>query len=138
MSEAPQVSIAIVTYNALEYIRQCLDSISRHTSTPHEILVVDTTFRSGRVISDAVNTLKEVLRRNLDMQKVRIASVYWNPDDDSTWTVRPFRLRPDYYLKKVDGYMVYPQAPYRMRNPRVDLKTLDPRLHEILYGEPEA
>lgn len=111
-----------------------LDYLEERVQHHHEILVVDTTFRSGRVVSDAVNTLKEVLRRNLDLGKVRVASVYWNPDDESTWTVRPFRLSPDYYLKKVDGYVVYPHMPYRMRNPRAELKTLDPALHEILYG----
>ena len=67
-----------------------LDYLSERVDYEHELLLVDTTFRSGRVMSDVVNTLKEALRRNLDVSKIRIASVYWNPDDCSTWTVRPF------------------------------------------------
>ena len=41
MSEHVLVSIAIVTYNATEYARRCLESIHRLTRTPHEVLVVD-------------------------------------------------------------------------------------------------
>jgi len=111
-----------------------IDYLEDRVQHDHDILVVDTTFRSGRMVSDAINRLKEVLRRNLDLGKVRVASVYWNPDDASTWTVRPFRLSPDYYLKKVDGYLVYPNMPFRLDNPRAELKTLAPDLHQVLYG----
>ena len=112
-----------------------IDYLEERVQHHHQILVVDTTFSSGRVISDAINRLKEVLRRNLDLGKVRVASVYWNPDDTSTWTVRPFRLSPDYYLKKTDGYVVYPNMPFRLKNPRAELGALDPQLYDILYGD---
>ena len=100
----------------------------------HRLLLVDTTFKSGRVISDAVNTLKELLRRNLDLSKVKIASVYWNPDDESTWTVSPFKRKPDWYLKKVDNYMVYPHAAHRFLDPMKQLRRHNPELREILFG----
>lgn len=35
------VSIIIVTYNSEDYIADCLDSISKKTSSPYEIIVVD-------------------------------------------------------------------------------------------------
>jgi len=44
-SSTPQVSIIIVTYNAVDYVRRCLDSIRQHTSTPHEIIVLDNASR---------------------------------------------------------------------------------------------
>jgi len=35
------VSIIILTYNALDYTKQCLESIKQHTQYPHEIIFVD-------------------------------------------------------------------------------------------------
>ena len=112
-----------------------LDYLIDRVSHDDEILIVDTVFRSGRVASDVVNTLKEVLRRNMDINKVRIASVYWNPDDKSTWTVRPFRMEPDYYLKKGEQFVVYPQNPQRFNNPRAALAEYHPELASVLFGE---
>jgi hypoxanthine phosphoribosyltransferase len=111
-----------------------LDYLVDRVNHDDEILIVDTVFRSGRMASDVVNTLKEALRRNMDISKVRIASVYWNPDDRSTWTVRPFRLEPDYYLKKGDQYVVYPHNPYRFANPREALAEYHPELASVLFG----
>ncbi len=45
MLQAPVVSIAIVTYNATKYVRRCLESLSRLTRLPHEVLVVDNASR---------------------------------------------------------------------------------------------
>ncbi len=39
--ERPLVSIVMLTFNALEYTRRCVDSLSRHTSYPHEVIFVD-------------------------------------------------------------------------------------------------
>ena len=40
MPADPDVTIAIVTYNATEYARRCLESL-RQTRRPHEVIVVD-------------------------------------------------------------------------------------------------
>lgn len=111
-----------------------LDYLVERVEHHHKLLIIDTTFRSGRMTSDVVNTLKGELRRNLDLEKVRIAGVYWNPDDKSTWTVRPFRLQPDYWLKKVNRFVVYPQSPHRFLNPREELTKHNPELKQILFG----
>ncbi|UCD38572.1 MAG: glycosyltransferase [Fidelibacterota bacterium] len=37
----PLASIIMLTFNALEYTKQCIDSIRRHTAYPHEIIFVD-------------------------------------------------------------------------------------------------
>lgn len=34
-------SIVILTLNQLEYTKQCVDSIARHTPEPHELIFVD-------------------------------------------------------------------------------------------------
>lgn len=111
-----------------------LDYLSEHVEAEHDVLIIDTTFRSGRLASDVVTTLKEMLRRNIELRRVKLASVYWNPDDDSTWISRPFRRRPDFYLRKVDQYVVYPYSPHRLANPRKELPALNPGLAEILFG----
>lgn len=43
--DAPLVSIIVVTYNALEYVRRCLATLKTTTGTPHEILVIDNASR---------------------------------------------------------------------------------------------
>jgi len=114
-----------------------LDYLIERVEYDHQLLIVDTTFRSGRHVSDVVHALKEGLRRNLDLKKIKIATIYWNPDDKSTWTVRPFKLEPDYYLARIDHALVYPHAVHRLRDPRTELKTLNPRLARILYEDGE-
>ncbi|UCD38313.1 MAG: glycosyltransferase, partial [Fidelibacterota bacterium] len=39
--EQPLVSIVMLTFNALEYTKRCVDSLSQHTAYPHEIIFVD-------------------------------------------------------------------------------------------------
>jgi len=46
MAESPVVSIAIVTYNATDYVRSCLESLRSLTRLPHEVLVVDNASRA--------------------------------------------------------------------------------------------
>lgn len=41
LSQAPLVSIVIVTFNAPDYVRRCLDSIEARTSIAYETIVVD-------------------------------------------------------------------------------------------------
>ena len=99
------------------------------------VLVVDTVFRSGRVFSDVLVKLKEALRRNLSHDRVRMASIYYDPDDRSTWTVKPLLDRPHYFLRQVGHDIIFPQSVHKLARPRTELAELAPRLHEVLYGE---
>ena len=99
-----------------------------------KLLIIDTTFRAGRLVNDVVMRLKEVLRRNLNHKNIRVASVYFNPDDRATWTVRPDITRPHYYLKRVSREIVFPSSVHRLPNPQVDLQSHNPALWEVLYG----
>jgi len=45
----PVVSIVMLTYNALEYTKECIESIRHHTSYPHEIILVDNASSDGTV-----------------------------------------------------------------------------------------
>jgi GT2 family glycosyltransferase len=45
MHAEPLVSIVIVSYNATDYLRRCLETVRRRTRPPHEILVIDNASR---------------------------------------------------------------------------------------------
>lgn len=112
-----------------------LHYLQNHINKDDNILIIDTTFRAGRLVNAVAASLKESLRRNLDLARVRVASVYYNPNDTSTWTVRPDIQRPDYYLKTVNAEVVYPHAIHNLPNPQQDLKTMNPALWKALYDE---
>lgn len=106
-----------------------------HINKDDNILIIDTTFRAGRLVNDVVMRLKEALRRNLNHKRIRVASVYYNPDDRSTWTVRPDIKKPDYYLKLIRKEVIYPSSVHKLPNPHQDLKRLNSPLWDVLYGE---
>ena len=112
-----------------------LDYLEDHINKDDNILIVDTTFRAGRMVNAVVARLKETLRRNLDPDRVRVASVYYNPNDRSTWTVRPDIQRPDYYLKTVTNEIVYPQSFHKLPDPHRDLARLNPALWQALFEQ---
>ncbi len=107
----------------------------------HQVLIVDTAFRSGRLISDVITKLKEQMRRNLSLDRIRVATLYYNPQDDATWTVKPFVKEPHFYRALVKHNLVYPHAIHRLPDPAADCLKLSPNLHRILFchespGEP--
>lgn len=106
-----------------------------HINRDDNVLIIDTTFRAGRLVNDVVIRLKEALRRNLNHKRIRVASVYYNPDDRSTWTVRPDIKRPDFYLKLTRKEVIYPASIHKLPNPQRELKTLNPALWQVLFGE---
>jgi uncharacterized protein len=110
-------------------LRYLMENIEKH----HKILIIEVAFKSGRLMSDVISKLKEKLRRNLTLDNVKIATIYYNPSDDSTWTVRPFKTAPDFYLKQVDHTMVYPTNIFRLNHPIKDLKEVYPELYDIVY-----
>jgi hypothetical protein len=112
-----------------------MEYLGDHINQDDNVLIIDTTFRAGKLVNDVVIRLKEALRRNLSHNRVRVASVYYNPDDRSTWTVRPDITRPDYYLKRVRKEVIYPSSVHKLPNPRRDLKPLNPALWDVLYRD---
>jgi len=112
-------------------LRYLEDRINRDDN----ILIIDTTFRAGRLVNDVVIRLKEVLRRNLNHKRIRVASVYYNPDDRSTWTVRPDIKKPNYYLKIVRQEIIYPSSVHKLAYPQRDLKSINLPLWNVLFGE---
>jgi uncharacterized protein len=119
------------TRNQIIGIQYLEDTIAKDDN----ILIIDTTFRAGRLVNDVVIRLKEVLRRNLNHKRIRVASVYYNPDDRSTWTVRPDLKKPDYFLRTIRKEVIYPASIHKLPNPHRDLVLLNPELWKVLYGE---
>lgn len=112
-----------------------LNYLEERVRSSDQILIIDTTFRAGRLVNDVVSRLKEVLRRNLDHENVRVASVYYNPEDRSTWTVRPDIKQPHYYLRQVDREVIYPASVHKLPDARRDLRRLNPELAQVLYED---
>jgi len=108
--------------------------LEEHICDHHNVLILDTVFRSGRMVNDVIYKLKAALRRNLSHTRVRVASLYFNPDDRSTWTVQPVVTEPHYYLRRVDAEVIYPQSFYRLPAPRRFLAKHHPELADLVYG----
>ena len=60
MNQKP-VNIVVVTWNALDYTRKCLDSIRAYTSYPHTITVVD---------NASTDTALDYLRKEKDINLI--------------------------------------------------------------------
>ena len=118
----------IGTIVGMQYLEENINKDDR-------ILLIDTTFRASRRVNQVISHLKAALKRNLSMENIRVAAVYYNPDDKSTWISEPLVKTPHYYLRLVDGEIIYPQSIYKLPNPKHDLLTLNPKLHQLLYGE---
>lgn len=110
-------------------IRYLAEKINRKDN----VLIIDTTFKSGRLFSDVLVKLKEALRRNLSHDRVRMATIYFDPNDQSTWTARPAITEPHYYLREIDHDVVYPQSIHKLPQPHRQLAKLSPELHRLLF-----
>jgi GT2 family glycosyltransferase/tetratricopeptide (TPR) repeat protein len=54
------ISIVILTFNTLEYTKECVDSIRKYTPEPHEVIFVDNNSTDG-----TVNWLKKLVKENI-------------------------------------------------------------------------
>lgn len=111
-----------------------LSYLEQRVNRGDNLLIVDTTFRAGRLVNALVLRLKEVLRRNLDDERIRVACIYYHPDDRSTWTVRPQITAPHYFVKRVSQEVVSPASLHKLPDARRELQRLNPALAQVLYG----
>lgn len=104
-----------------------------HVNKNDNILIIDTTFKSGRLISNTVEKLKESLRRNLNHKRIKVASIYYNPNDDSTWINKPIFKKPDYYLKQINCDVIYPTSIYKIPDVLKNLRSHNPDIVDIVF-----
>lgn len=97
------------------------------------ILIVNTIFNTGRVENNTIDKLKEILRRNIDINKIKIATVYYNPVNDATWITNPSFVKPHFYLKKIDSDVIFPYQIHRLLAPEKELEILNKELKSIIY-----
>lgn len=98
------------------------------------VLIIDTTFRSGKLVNGVISSLKKTLKRNISLNRIKVACVYYNPEDKSTWTSNPIYDKPHFFLKIVDHEVIYPQNVAKLPDPRESLPRLAPELADILFG----
>ncbi len=99
-----------------------------------KILIVDTVFSTGRLINQTIDKLKESLRRNINVENIKIATVYYYPIEDVTTTTIQTYKRPHFYLKKTNKEIVFPQQIHRLTNPEKELEKYNEKLKKITYG----
>jgi len=99
-----------------------------------KILLIDSVFYTGRLINDAIDELRAILKRNINIENIKIATVYYKPNSDVTWTKMATYKAPHFYLKEINNDIVLPQDVHKLSNPEVELVKLNPELKEIIYS----
>jgi len=99
-----------------------------------KILIVNTEFASGRLVNQTIDKLKEILKRNITLENIKVASIYYYPNEDATRATNPTFNSPHYFLKKTNATAIFPQQIHRLLNPERELETLFPQLKKIIYG----
>lgn len=78
-----------------------LGYLVRTMNAEDSLLIVDDVYDTGLSVNAVLDTLKERLRKNMP-KDVRIATVYYKPDNNKTGRV------PEYYVYKTDKWLVFP------------------------------
>jgi len=109
--------------------------LADHIDSHHNVLIIDSAFRAGRLVNDVIHRLRDALRCNLDTDRLRVATVYYNPEHPTTGTLHTAVARPHYFLKQVDGAIIGPNNVHELPDPRAQLRELNPELWDVLYSD---
>ena len=94
------------------------DDIFRSIVRGSRVLIVDDVLDTG-------NTARAVLERlKPSGAEVRLATVYWKPNQSQT------DIRPDFYVRETDAWIVFPHELDGLTPAEVKVK--DPLLHDLL------
>lgn len=89
------------------------------------MLIVDDVFDTGLTIREVIKTIKEKARRNCP--EIRVAAVYYKPRKNRT------KMTPDYYLHKVDKWLVFPHELDGLSGEEIDGK--GGNIHRIVFSK---
>ncbi len=78
-----------------------LSYLIREANAEDKLLLVDDVFDSGRSLEAVIRNLRKKSRLNAPYE-IRIATVYYKPDNNKT------DLKPDFYLYQTDKWLVFP------------------------------
>lgn len=108
--------------------------LEENINNTDKVLLIDTSFQSGRRINQTVDKLKSLLRRNISIDNLRIASVYYHEKSDATWTTTPSFSKPHYYLKKTNKPVIFPHQVHRLKRPELELPGINKELSDIIFS----
>jgi len=112
--EKPKITVAVVTYNGINVIKNCLDSLLNQTYKPTQILVVDnaSTDNTPDWIEDHYSQIKVIrLDSNCGPNPARNQGIINTPDDHLTLLVDDDAILAENCLSElVEAYQRYPEA----------------------------
>ena len=123
-------AIKVESYYGIEQSKEAivdgLEKVTPKLNPGDKLLIVDDIFDTGRSIRAVKNVLAETVTFPI---QVRVATVYYRPDKNIT------DFAPDYFLKKVYQWVVFPHELEGLS--QEDLKQKGLELFEILSGSKE-
>lgn len=109
--------------------------LEKTINTDDNILIIDTVFHTGRLINQTIGTLKKALRRNLTIENIRVASLYYYPEPNITLTEQPYYDKPHYYLHKINQSVILPHEIHKLSSPKKWLNENWKELADVLFEE---
>ncbi|WP_413160957.1 glycosyltransferase family 2 protein [Capilliphycus salinus ALCB114379] len=110
----PQVTVAVVTYNGINVIKNCLDSLQSQTYKPAQILVIDnaSTDNTPDWVEEHYSQIKVIrLNSNCGPNPARNQGILNTPDNDLTLLVDDDAILAENCLNElVKAYQRYPEA----------------------------
>ncbi len=97
---------------------ECAEDVFASMRPGEKVLVIDDVFDSGHT---AAAVLEKLLPLGVD---VKLAMVYWKPNKNQT------ALRPDFYVRETDDWIVFPHEMQGLTPDEVKLK--DPVIYDLL------
>lgn len=86
------VNICVITYNRIEFTRQCLDALTRHTDFPHRITVVDNGSSDGTIpylqTLQAEGRVHNLILFARNVGVARAANAGWAAEPGARWYVK--------------------------------------------------
>ncbi len=136
MNIAPPDHISINTTNSASSYKSNIIGIKYledNINSNDKILLIDSVFNTGRLINDTIDKLRGILKRNIDIENIKVATLYYKPNSDVTWTKMPTFKAPHFFLKETESEIVLPEEIHKLLNPEVELINLNLELKRIIF-----
>jgi hypoxanthine phosphoribosyltransferase len=109
--------------------------LEENINADDKILLIDTVFHTGRLVNQTIEKLKQTLRRNLTIENIRVAALYYNPKSDITQTEQPYYNKPHYYLHKINQSIILPHEIHKLPHPKKWLDENWEELSDVIFAE---
>ncbi|MEE1291658.1 MAG: hypothetical protein UHW86_11595 [Spirochaetota bacterium] len=109
--------------------------LEENINADDKILLIDTVFHTGRLVNQTIEKLKQTLRRNLTIENIRVAALYYNPKSDITQTEQPYYNKPHYYLHKINQSIILPHEIHKLPHPKKWLDENWKELSDVIFAE---